>query len=300
VNPDDTHATPAAGPLSNDIAYLKGWIGRVERVPGQVTRSQAAALAATLDRARAPVAGEALPPLWHWLLVQPPTRQSELARDGGPPSQSGFLPPVALPRRMWAAGRLQFNPEHAILVGEEIVRESEITNIEYKEGRSGGMVFVTLKHTIRRSGDAVALVEEQDIVYRGHAAAGSGSVPLAQAPADFLWAREIKPEPALLFRYSALTFNGHRIHYDRAYATGHEGYPGLVVHGPLTATLLAELLHVELPTASIGSFSFRASAPLFDDQTFLVCGQLEGAGTVSLWAQTAQRRLAMSATANLL
>jgi 3-methylfumaryl-CoA hydratase len=201
---------------------------------------------------------------------------------------------------MWAAGRLQFNPEHAILVGQDVVRESEISSIEYKEGRSGGMIFVTLRHTIRQGGGSVALVEEQDIVYCGRAASASANKPSPQAPANFLWAREIKPDSALLFRYSALTFNAHRIHYDRAYATSREGYPGLVVHGPLTATLLAELLHVEMPTASIGSFTFRASAPLFDDQTFLVCGQPACAGTVNLWAQTAQRRLAMSATVNLL
>ncbi|NBS48633.1 MAG: hypothetical protein EBS99_16725, partial [Betaproteobacteria bacterium] len=179
------------------------------------------------------------------------------------------LPPVPLPRRMWAGGRLQW---HAPLrVGDALERSTRIESVTHKSGRSGDLVFLLLRHEVR-AGGVLALTEEQDIVYRAPAQA-SDPVPAPQAaPTDATWSREIVPDPVLLFRFSALTFNAHRIHYDRPYATGTEGYPGLVVHGPLIATLLADLARRERPEARVTGFSFRAVRPTTDLHPFRVCG----------------------------
>jgi len=282
-----------------EIAHLRQWIGRTEETFDRISRAQVAALAATLDRRDSPDEGDVLPPLWHWLFLQPTARQSELGVDGHP-RRGSFLPPVSLPRRMWAGGRLQFHDARLLRVGQDVVRRSVITSVDYKEGRSGGLVFVALKHTILDGEGQVALIEEQDIVYRDDAKSAVSDTAPARAPADPVWSREIQPGASLLFRYSALTFNGHRIHYDRTYATEVEGYTGLVVHGPLIATLLLELLHTEVPGARIEKFSFRAVAPLFDTAPFLVCGRpQDNQKSISLWAQTLDGRLAMSATADL-
>ena len=282
-----------------EIAHLRQWIGRTEQTSDRIARAQVAALGATLDRPQSPGEGDALPPLWHWLFFQPTARQSELGVDGHP-RRGGFLPPVSLPRRMWAGGRLQFQSAHPLRVGQDVVRQSVITSVDYKEGRSGGLVFVSLRHTMLDGEGQVALTEEQDIVYRGHPTSAVSGAASTRAPADPVWTREIHPDASLLFRYSALTFNGHRIHYDRTYATEAEGYPALVVHAPLIATLLLELLHTEMPGARIENFSFRAVAPVFDTAPFLVCGHPQGSQrTISLWAETLNGSLAMSATADL-
>ena len=176
-------------------------------------------------------------------------------------------------------------------------RTSRILDVREKEGRSGPLIFVIVRHEI---GDAegIALREEQDIVYRDHTGSieGKSSVPLA--PVGEAWERVIQPNDVLLFRYSALTFNAHRIHYDRRYATEVGGYPGLVVHGPLIATLLLDLVRRNLPDAKVGRFAFRAVSPLFDTAPFAVCGKLESDGkTISLWAKDAGGHLATTATA---
>ncbi|MBV8846031.1 MAG: MaoC family dehydratase N-terminal domain-containing protein [Bryobacterales bacterium] len=273
-----------------DIVHLREWIGRTECGEDEVTRAPAAALAATLDREDPlPAAGEALPPPWHWLYFLPLHRQSELAEDGHA-KRGGFLPPVPLPRRMWAGGRLEFF--RPLRVGERIERTSRIADVSYKEGRSGPLVFVAVRHEIRdREGMVVA--EQQDIVYRGHT---SVSAAPPSAPSGHAWERTIEPGDVLLFRYSALTFNAHRIHYDRRYATGVEGYPGLVVHGPLIATLLLDLLRRNAADAVIRKFSFRAVSPLFDTAPFFVCGRPEGS-TIRLWAKNDRGDLAMDAFA---
>lgn len=282
-----------------EIAHLRQWIGRTEQTSDRIARAQVAALGATLDRRESPNGGDVLPPLWHWLFFQPTARQSELGADGHP-RRGGFLPPVSLPRRMWAGGRLQFQDARPLWVGQDVVRQSVIISVDHKEGRSGELVFVSLRHTILDGEGQVALTEEQDIVYRGHATSAVSGAASMRAPADPVWTREIRPDASLLFRYSAVTFNGHRIHYDRTYATEVEGYPGLVVHGPLIATLLLELVHTEVPGARIENFSFRAVAPLFDTAPFLVCGHPQGnQKRISLWAQTLDGSLAMSATADL-
>jgi 3-methylfumaryl-CoA hydratase len=275
--------------------YPRRWIGRTERHTDQITAAPVAALAATLDRDDPPPqAGDELPPLWHWLYFLPVHRQSELGPDGHA-RRGGFLPPVALPRRMWAGGRLEF--QQPLHVGDPVTRVSRIVNVTEKQGRAGPLVFVLVRHEI--SGPrGIAVTEEHDIVYRGHPAPGEPA-PSQAPPEAAAWKRVIHPDVVLLFRSSALTFNGHRIHYDRRYATEVEGYPGLVVHGPLVATLLLDLLRRSLPGAAVASFQFRAVAPLFDTAEFTLCGGPSEDGGIRLWAQNANGGLAVDATARL-
>jgi 3-methylfumaryl-CoA hydratase len=292
-------AHPRSGLTPEDVAHLRQWIGKTERTSDRISGPQVAALAATVDRQESPNEGDVLPPLWHWLFFQTAARQSELGVDGHP-RRGVFLPPVSLPRRMWAGGRLQFQGARPLRVGQDIVRHSIINSVDYKEGRGGGLVFVSMRHTILDCEGETALTDEQDIVYRGHPTSVAIGGATTRAPPDPHWTREIRPDASLLFRYSALTFNGHRIHYDRTYATDVEGYPGLVVQGPLIATLLVELLHAQVPAVRIERFSFRAVAPLFDTSPFLVCGCPQDDGrTITLWAQTLDGCLAMSAAADV-
>ncbi|RZI42348.1 acyl-CoA dehydrogenase [Herbaspirillum sp. HC18] len=280
-----------------DMPYLREWLGRTESRNDEVTRTPVAALSATLDRDDAPPqTGDAIAPLWHWLYFLPVHRQSELGPDGHA-ARGGFLPPVPLPRRMWAGGRLQFH--HPMRVGDLITRESRIADISHKEGRTGPLVFVLVKHEIGNA-DGIAITEEHDIVYRDNPKPDDPVVKPVAARGDHDWQREIRPDDVLLFRYSALTFNGHRIHYDRRYVTEVEGYPGLIVHGPLIATLLMDLLRRNLPQAQVTKFSFRAVKPLFDIAPFTVCGKVEDGGkSVLLWAKDANGALCMDASATL-
>ncbi|MDP3515268.1 MAG: MaoC family dehydratase N-terminal domain-containing protein [Sulfuritalea sp.] len=282
---------------SQTLDHLRSWIGRREQVDDLITPSRVAALAATLDRNDpAPMPGDPLPPPWHWTLCVPAARQSALGADGHP-ARGGFLPPVPLPRRMWAGGRLTF--PQPLRVGEAVQRRSQVISVERKSGRSGDLVFVLVRHEFHGA-QGLAITEEHDIVYRDLPTAVSSSPTLVAAPDDGVWQRQIVPDDVLLFRYSALTFNGHRIHYDRRYVTEVEGYPGLVVHGPLIATLLLDLLRRNLPGADIAAFEFKAHKPLFDIAPFSVHGQPEADGkTVRLWARDAEGWLAMSASARL-
>ncbi len=260
-----------------------------------MTAAPIAALSATLDRDDpAPHPGDPLPPLWHWLYFLPVSRQSQIGPDGHT-TRGGFLPPVSLPRRMWAGSRLEFRSP--LRIGEEITRVSRIESVKEKHGRSGPLVFITVRHEISNA-HGLAVVDEHDIVFRELAKPGEDVPAPPPAPADHKWEREIHPGDVLLFRYSALTFNGHRIHYDRRYVTEVEGYPGLVVHGPLIATLLLDLLRRSMPEASVARFTFRAVSPLFDIAPFWVCGQPEG-DRIRLWAKNASGGLAMEAVAEL-
>ena len=272
-----------------DIAYLQQWIGKTETRSDQITVTPVAALSATLDRDDPPPRpGDLLPAPWHWLYFLPLHRQSELGPDGHP-ERGGFLPPVPLPQRMWAGNRLEFH--RPLRVGETLTRTSRIEKVAYKEGRSGPLVFVLVRHEIANA-EGLALTEEHDIVYRGPSRAGDAP----PAPAAAAWERTVHADDVLLFRYSALTFNPHRIHYDRRYTTQVEGYPGLVVHGPLIATLLVDLLRRNLPSAQVSRVAFRAVSPLFDTAPFSVCGQPEDGKTVRLWAKNSAGGLAMEAT----
>jgi 3-methylfumaryl-CoA hydratase len=278
---------------------LRQWIGRRETVHDVATPTPYAALAATLDREPLrPAAGTELPPLWHWLYFLPLHRQSEIGPDGHP-RRGGFLPPVPLPRRMWAGSQFEF---HAPLrIGDELARASTIEDVTEKSGRSGALVFVKVRHEVSRRGEAApALVEFHDIVYRDAPRAGDPAPPPQPAPGPPAWTRTWVPDDVLLFRYSALTFNGHRIHYDRRYVTEVEGYPGLIVHGPLIATLLLDLLRHEMPQARVARYEFRAVRPTFDTHPFAVCGAPQADGkSVRLWAQDHAGALTMSATATL-
>lgn len=220
------------------LAHLQTWQGQSETLSDTLTAMPVAALAATLDRDDpAPAAGTDLPPLWHWLYFLPHARQSEIGPDGHP-KRGGFLPPVPLPRRMWAGGRLRWEATNPLRVGQEVQRTSTIQSIKHKSGRSGELLFVLVQHQLRNA-QGLALTEEHDIVYRSAAQPGEAAPAPQKPPLDgqAAWSRTIVPDDVLLFRYSALTFNGHRIHYDRKYVTEVEGYPGLIVHGPLIATL---------------------------------------------------------------
>jgi acyl-CoA dehydrogenase len=216
-----------------DIDHLRSWVGKTEQVDDLIAPSKVAALAATLDRDDpAPRAGDALPPPWHWTLCVAAARQSAIGPDGHP-ARGGFLPPVPLPRRMWAGGRLSF--PRPLRVGEAVQRRSRVMSVEYKSGRSGELVFVLVRHEFHGAA-GLCITEEHDIVYRDMPSADAAPPNYKPAPTDHAWERQIVPDDVLLFRYSALTFNGHRIHYDRRYVTEVEGYPGLIVHGPLIAT----------------------------------------------------------------
>jgi len=277
-----------------DIKTLREWIGKTESSSDHVTPAPIAALSATLDRECQEVEpGDVLPAFWHWLYFLPIHRQSELDQDGH--LQRGeFLPPVPLPRRMWAGSRLEFH--RPLRVGDRISRASLISDVIHKEGRSGPLVFVTVRHQISNP-EGLAVTEHQDLVFRENAKPGDPMPAGKTRPADSRWQRVIYPDPILLFRYSALTFNAHRIHYDRRYAMEVEGYPGLVVHGPLIATLLLELLHRGYPGAVMRRFTFRSLRPLFDTAGFSVCGRLAaGEKNAELWAQDKEGCLAMEAS----
>jgi 3-methylfumaryl-CoA hydratase len=280
-----------------NLDHLREWRGRTESRSDEVTPAPIAALSATLDRDDPfPRTGAPLPPLWHWLYFLPIHRQSELGPDGHA-KRGGFLPPVPLPRRMFAGDRVQFH--RPLRVGETISRFSRIIDVNHKQGRSGPLVFVVVRHEISDR-EGVAVIEEHDIVYRENPKSTDAAPPPQIPPSGATWNREIRPEETLLFRYSALTFNGHRIHYDRRYATEVEGYPGLVVHGPLIATLLLDLLRRNLAQANVASLSFRAVRPVFDTAPFSVCGRVASDGkSAQLWATDSQGWLAMDATAIL-
>lgn len=282
--------------LSEQLAQWRQWLGRTEQRQDLVGAAPLAALSATLDRDDPePLPGSDVPPLGHWLYFLPLARQSELGDDGHP-RRGGFLPPVPLPRRMWAGGRLQWH--HPLRVGDEIVRTSRIAAIDAKAGRTGTLVFVTVRHEVSNA-QGLALSEEHDIVYRDAPQPGAPA-PSPQKPAEATqFSREIVPDPVLLFRYSALTFNGHRIHYDRSYVTDVEGYPGLIVHGPLIATLLVDLLRREKPDATLKRFSFTAVRPTFDIHRFRVCGRSDTPGEIKLWAQDHEGWLTMRAEAEI-
>jgi len=282
-----------------ELAHLQSWVGRTETLHDSVTAAPVRALSATLDREDAePAPGSALPPLWHWLYFLPHHRQSEIGPDGHA-KRGGFLPPVPLPRRMWAGGRLQWQPANPLLVGDAAQRISRIASVTHKAGRTGDLVFVLVKHEIHNA-KGLALTEEHDIVYRANPQPGDPVPPPLAAEQGADWQREIVPDDVLLFRYSALTFNGHRIHYDRKYVTEVEGYPGLIVHGPLIATLLVDLVRRQLPGAFIKAFNFKAVRPTFDLHPFRINGQLAGDGkTVRLWAQDHEGWLTMQGSAEI-
>lgn len=288
----DIHSIDAA-----TLSHLQSWQGRSEATHDEITAAPLRGLSATLDREDPPVLrGTEVPPLWHWLYFLPQHRQSEISGDGHA-ARGGFLPPVPLPRRMWAGGELQW---HAPLrVGDAVERRSTIESVSHKSGRSGDLVFVVVRHEFHGP-QGLALTERHNIVYRPAARPGDVAPTPTAAARGAAWTRRLQPDDVLLFRYSALTFNGHRIHYDRRYVTEQEGYPGLVVHGPLIATLLLDLLRRHLPDAGVHTLSFKAVRPTFDLHPMQVNGQPAPDGrSVELWAQDHEGWLTMQARVTL-
>jgi 3-methylfumaryl-CoA hydratase len=212
------------------------------------------------------------------------------------PNAAAFYRPYRCP----GAGS-DFDFHSPLLIGDALTRTSTLVDVKEKSGRSGNLIFVRVRHEIRRNTDAaVALTEHHNIVYRDAPKPDDIAPPPQRAPVQSAWSRTIKADDVLLFRYSALTFNGHRIHYDRKYVTEVEGYPGLVVHGPLIATLLMDLLRRNLPNARVLRFEFKAVRPTFDIDPFSVHGQPSADGkTVHLWACDHEGWLTMDATASL-
>jgi 3-methylfumaryl-CoA hydratase len=284
----------AAGRSTPATERLEAWIGRTESRTDVVTAWPAVALAATLDRRDPePKPADALPPCWHWLYFLEAAPASELGSDGHP-KRGGFLPPVALPRRMWAGGRIEFR--RPLRVGDEIRRDSTILSIVPKEGRSGSLVFVTVRHSVSARGE-LAVIEDHDIVYREAAKPGEPPPLARSAPRAASWRREIVADPVMLFRYSALTFIGQRIHYDLEYCRTVEGYPGLVVHGPLQVILLLDLARRHEPRA-VRRLEYRALHPLFHFERFSLNGQPGADGSrAELWTANPAGNYAMSATA---
>ena len=267
-------------------------IGRSETRQDVVTAAPLVALSALLDRDDPPPReGDPAPPLAHWLYFLPNYRQSEAGPDGHV-LKGSFIPDIPLPRRMWAGSRIEFM--RPLRVGTSVKRLSKIVDVVSKEGRSGPLVFLTVRHEVSDA-EGPVLTDEHDIVFRSEGALPNAPKP---APNDEQWRREIRPDPVLLFRYSAVTFNSHRIHYDHPYVTKVEGYPGLVVHGPLIATLLVDLLRRSRPGTVLRGYSFRALRPLYDTANFWTCGVPdEAAGTARLWTRDAQGAVTMEATA---
>ncbi len=272
-----------------DIDHLRQWIGREEVCSELLTTALVERFAATFDRVDKIADGQPAPALIHLCLAPPAAPTSRLGLDGHP-ARGGFLPPVPLPRRMWAGGTFTFQDE--ILVGETVTRRSTISDVVVKEGRTGPLCFVTVDHRIE-SGGRLALDERQDIVYRGVDVPGAKKTaePAPKGPHQV----RIFPSPALLFRYSALTFNGHRIHYDAPYVREMEGYPGLIVHGPMQATMLVQLAE-KIRGRRPARFGFRSLSPLFDDAAFTLNAVEDNEG-LKLWSARAGGPVAMEAQA---
>ena len=278
-----------------DADHLGQWIGNKETSLETISVEPLHRMRAMLDYTPMSMTdGEVVPPLWHWAYFINPVRASDLGRDGHA-TQGVFMPPIPLPRRMWAGSQLKFSAP--LRVGEKARRESTIRDIRLKQGRSGELCFVEIEHVIF-VGDELKLSEIHNVVYRDIKQPGDDNAPPLEAPDNAQWTRELVPDSTLLFRYSALTFNGHRIHYDLDFCRHQEGYPGLVFHGPLTATLLIEMARHQNPGKPIERCEFRAYSPLFGDAPFTLNGKMDGVDTV-LWAANPQGHLAMKATVSI-
>ena len=280
--------------MTQDLEKLKEWIGQKESAVDYVTVPAVHRLAATLDRDDPmPKMGDPLPVGWHQILFPRVVRHSQIGADGHP-ERGDFLPPVPLPRRMFAGKRTTFH--ESLRVGDEVRRDSVIREVSIKQGRTGTMVFVTVK-TELASPRGLAITEEQDLVYREAAAPGAPPQPPQPAPGRAVWSRTVTPDPVMLFRYSALTFNGHRIHYDLPYVTQVEGYPGLVMNGGLTTLLVFELARTHASTP-IRYFSSRNVRALFANQPIALGGEPSADNkTAKLWALNPEGALALTAEA---
>jgi 3-methylfumaryl-CoA hydratase len=276
-----------------DLDHLRQWIGRTNEASDIVTAQLVKGLRATLFmEIGAPKPGDAAPWTVHWCLAQPVYPMSELGPDGHP-ARGGFLPPVPLPRRMWAGGELEFL--EPLRVGDEVTRTSRISDVTMKTGSTGVLCFVSVEHLITTP-RGIAIRERQDIVYR-EISTTTPSTPTKPPVAPSAQHRESHmADSVLLFRYSALTFNGHRIHYDRDYVTKVEGYPGLIFHGPMQAAFLVEFAAKLRGGAAPKKFSYRGVQPLFEGSEFSINANDTNAG-MELWAANSAGQPTMKATA---
>lgn len=273
-----------------DSPDLQAWVGRSKERRDVIQSERCVALQAALNLSGDRLSdGDALPPLWHWLYFWDIAPRSELGRDGHP-AVGGFMPPVGQARRMWAGSRVTF--PGTLGLGEPATRVSTIEKVAEKSGRSGKLVFVTVRHELSGS-DGLAVIDEHDIVYREDTGKGASARPGEPAPEGAQWVETVDPDPTLLFRYSALTFNGHRIHYDRDYARDVEGYDGLVVHGPLLATMMVGMAAGSLPDRSVSRFEFRGMRPVMDTETFTVNVDPDGEDAVDVWVANGEGMFAM-------
>ncbi|AMN52787.1 metal-binding domain containing of MaoC dehydratase [Labrenzia sp. CP4] len=273
-----------------DIDHLRSWIGREDSASEILSPTLVRQFNATFDRTSGEAPGDVAPLLIHFCLAQPAVQTAGLGPDGHA-ARGGFLPPVPLPRRMWAGGEFTFQGD--IRIGEEVRRVSTVRDVVLKQGRTGPLCFVTVNHDVTSDGQPV-LSERQDIVYReAQNVAGMKTTPAPATAGDDVM--QITPSAAYLFRYSAMTFNGHRIHYDKDYVRDVEGYPGLIVHGPLQATLLCQFA-ADLKERAPKTFRFRSLSTIFDTADFSVNAQTEGE-TMKLWTAQLGGPVAMEATA---
>ena len=270
---------------------LRQWIGRSETQNDILHGSHLAGLSALLDGdEQTPDDGTPLIPTAHWLFFQPRAPQSEIGSDGHP-NRGGFMPAIELPRRMWAGSRLEYIKP--LLVGQAITRKSTITDIVQKQSSAGALIFVTVKRAYEGP-NGLALLEDQDIVYRDDPTPNSAAPKPKPAPENSDWQASVQPDEVMLFRYSAVTFNSHRIHYDLPYATTVEGYPGLIIHGPLSATLLIENFRKNTPGTILTSYHYRSVSPLICGKPIIFAGaQSSDAMSADVWAKNASGHLAM-------
>ena len=277
-----------------DIDFLQQWVGKQETAEDDITLFPARAMAAALNNATLPEKGDALPLFWEWMYFLA-TPQAKATGKDGHPDKGGFLPPVPLPRRMWAAGEVEFF--QSLIIGQAAKRVSTIESVDLKAGSTGTLVFINVRHDFYQN-EVRCISQVQNIVYREQPLERSELPSGKPAPEAHDFSVDIAPDPVLLFRYSALTYNGHRIHYDRNYAINEEFYSALVVHGPLLVTLLLELQRANLPDRKIKTFKFRAIRPTFDDASFKVAGTLDG-NRLSLWSADQTQSICMTIKAEL-
>ncbi len=279
--------------MSLNIDHLQQWLNKSEQAQETLSLWPVHGMMAALDISPAqwPSEGDPLPPTAHWNYFVPRVPQAKIDSDGHP-IRGDFLPPIELPRRMWAGSRMQYHQPMAL--GQTIQKISTIHDIKIKEGKSGSLAFVTVKHEYHNN-SGLALTEEQDLVYRDQPPAMTEPPERKPAPTDAEWSQTVETSTPLLFRYSAVTFNAHKIHYDEPYAVKVEGYPGLVVHGQLVATFLLQSLLQAHPNKVLASFNFKAVSPLFCGESFNAQGKQTSPEGAELWAATPQGGITMQA-----
>ena len=277
-----------------DKMDFSDWIGKSETTESIIAPFPADYFTATLDRDDAPFApGDALPPAWHYFYFPEVVKLRDTGRDGHR-AKGHFTPPIPLPRRMWAGSRMTF--ASPIRIGEHVTKKITLSDVAAKSGKSGNLCFVTTTEEVFGADGRLTTSEERTQVYREEADPAAPPPAPRPAPAEAVWSRTVHPTTPLLFRYSALTMNSHRIHYDKDYVRDVEGYPGLLVHGPLTMTMMLDLFRRELPQATMKTLDLRAVSPVYDTMDFTVHGAPGAeAGTCRLWAMTGDGALAMQA-----